>query len=241
MLNYLNKNDEILKSIIDFNLSYKYEFKNSLGFQLARSIVKHADPLQFIEWRDNARVSGIMNNNDNEKTVIDTTKIVQRFAMVESEKATQRITVYQDKEFNGMILKNLRVLDYSIVCAPSEFDGYFSLLFNLENEAIIMKYYFDFIDFFPVTRMEFEKIFFFFLLHLLKGDNTFNYESIVLAKQEINDIVKFRYIDVNQEFILALLNLMRIDSDLSKSSEEVYEVLRTLNFLVVEQARMIGS
>lgn len=71
---------------------------------------------------------------------------------------------------------------------------------------------------------EFEIIFFYFLLFLTKekypGDES--YGDTIYFVMRIDNMVKMRYIDIQNRLILALLNLIYTDEELSVHSHEIY-------------------
>lgn len=166
--NILN-NMETETSVNEFNKKYRYPFRDSLSFQLGRSMVKHCSPTNLIKWKISIREKQIVNDSDANKTTIETLSIVNEFLRNMSHKAMDRIAYYRDQEFDGKIYNNVRVLDYSVIITPEQFPTYRSILFNDKNQEVIMHYYFEFINWFPVTMSEFEKIFFLFLTFLTEN------------------------------------------------------------------------
>jgi len=91
---------------------------------------------------------------------------------------------------------------------------------------------------FPITLTEFEIIFFYFLLFLTKekypGDES--YGDTIYFVMRIDNIVKMRYIDIHNRLILALLNLIYTDEELSIHSHEIYHDFKKKWDATCEQA-----
>lgn len=233
----LTSSSEIKLLVKEFNEKRTYPFCDSLEFQLARSMVKHCPPADIIEWKQNIREKQIMNNRDTDKTTIETRRIVTEYLRNMSHRAMDRIASYRDQEFNGMLHKNVRVLDYSIVITPEQFPSYKSILFNDQNQEVIMHYYFEFINWFPMTRSEFEKIFFLFLTFL--AEDQYPHEADMNDSHryidDINEIVKMRYIDIEDCFILTFLYILSIDKKMQKKSDTIYAEIKRRNDMLIEK------
>jgi len=240
--NILN-NVEIETRVNDFNKKYRYPFRDSLSFQLGRSMVKHCSPADLIEWKIDIRKHEITNNSDNDKTTIETRSIVTDFIKAKSHIAMDRIAYYRDQEFDGKIYNNVRVLDYSVVITPEQFPKYRSILFNDKNQEVIMHYYFEFINWFPVTMSEFEKIFFFFLTFL--AENQYPYGSHINDSyryiDDINEIVKMRYIDMEDSFMLSFLYILSTDEQLHKKSDIIYAEIKRNYDMTIDQFENAAS
>lgn len=239
----LINNREIESLVNEFNKKHTYPFRDSLSFQLGRSMVKHCSPVDLIEWKMSIREKQIVNDSDTDKTTIETRSIVIEFLRNMSHKAMDRIAFYKDQEFDGMTLKNVRVLDYSVVITPEQFPKYRSILFNDKNQEVIMHYYFEFINWFPVTMAEFEKIFFLFLTFL--AENQYPYGSHMNESSryidDINEIVKMRYIDMEDSFILSFLYILSIDEQLHKKSDTIYAEIKRNHDMTIDQFENLAS
>jgi len=237
LLQILSHND-IKDKIQGFNENSWYQFSDSLTFQLGRAIIKHSYPSDIINWKIHIRDNGIMNDNENHETTRETFNIVNDFINAESQKAMKRILVYCDREFDGKIFKNAPTYDYDIVCSKEILNKKSSLLFDEESFSIVRSYYFEYISLFPITLTEFEIIFFYFLLFLTKekypGDES--YGDTIYFVMRIDNIVKMRYIDIHNRLILALLNLIYTDEELSIHSHEIYHDFKKKWDATCEQA-----
>jgi hypothetical protein len=234
---------EIETRVNEFNKKFRYPFRDSLSFQLGRSMVKHCSPTDLIEWKISIKEREITNNRDNDKTTIETRSIVTDFIKAKSHIAMDRIVFYRDHEFDGKIFNNVRVLDYSVVITPEQFPNYKSILFNDKNREIIMHYYFEFIYWFPVTMAEFEKIFFLFLTFL--AEDQYPHGSHMNDSRryidDINEIVKMRYIDMEDSFILSFLYILSIDEQLHKKSETIYAEIKRNYDMMIDQFENMAS
>lgn len=223
LLQILSHND-IKDKIQGFNEKFRYLFSDSLTFQLGRAIIKHKYPSDIINWKIHIRDNGIMNDNENHETTRETFNIVNDFISTESQKAMKRILVYCDREFDGKIFENAPTYDYDIVCSKEILNKKSSLLFDEESHSIVRSYYFEYISLFPITLPEFEIIFFYFLLFLTneKYPSHEPYGDAIYFVMRIDNMVKMRYIDIQNRLILALLNLIYTDEELSVHSHEIY-------------------
>lgn len=240
--NILSHNDIEVK-IKEFDASSYYHFNKSLGFQLGRVMTKHSNPMDLINWKVRVRDEGIMNDDDNAKSTIETLNIVNDFLNAESQKAMERILVYRDHEFCGEIFKNAPCYDYSIVSPKEQLDHYSSFLFDEESFSIVFSYYLEFISLFPITLTEFETIIFYFLLFLTKeqypAEKTYG-EALDFVKR-LSNIVKMRYIDIHNKLILAFLQLIYSDEELSDCSQAIYCDIKMKWEALCDQAFSIGS
>ena len=242
LYDYVVNNKDMKNRINVFNNNYRYTtFLRSLSFHLGRSIIKHCSPMEIVNWKIGVKDNEIMNDND--KTTMQARSIVNDFINAESKKVMERITVYRDKEYNGEIQKNVRVLDYSVVITPEQFPIYRSILFNDNNQELIKHYYFEFIYFFLVTRAEFEKTFFYFLT--LLADKQYpgytNINDVYAYIKEINEIVKMRYIDIEDRFLLAFLYIISTDKELQKTCNDVYAEIKHIEDLTRKQFENMSS
>jgi len=237
LLQILSHND-IKDKIQGFNEKFRYLFSDSLTFQLGRAIIKHKYPSDIINWKIHIRDNGIMNDNENHETTRETFNIVNDFISTESKKAMKRILVYCDREFDGKIFKNAPTYDYDIVCSNEILNKKSSLLFDEESHSIIRSYYFEYISLFPITLPEFEIIFFYFLLFLTNEKYPAHepYGDAIYFVMRIDNMVKMRYIDIQNRLILALLNLIYTDEELSVHSHEIYLDIKKKYDGICEQA-----
>ncbi len=243
MYDYFVSNKDIENRINEFNKNFYYQFNNSLSFHLGRSMVKHCTPMDLVYWKTGIRNNGIMNDNDNDKTTIETLSIVNDFINAESKKAMKRILVYQDHEFNGKVFKNAPCYDTSIVCPAGQLENYKSLLFLKENQKCIISYYLDYISLFPVTLYEFEKVFFYFLTFLIEEEYPAKVQIIESLKfiKDINEIVKMRYIDISDRMILAFIHLISIDNELLGCCNVIYADIKHNDDLTRDQFENLAS
>ncbi len=227
LLQFLSHND-IKDKIQGFNENFRYLFSDNLTFQLGRAIIKHTYPSDIINWKIRVRDEGIMNESEYDKTTRDTFSIVNDFINTESHKAMERILVYRYREFDGKIFRNAPTYDYDIVCAKEILDLYSSFLFDEESFSIVRSYYFEYIYLFPITLTEFEIIFFYYLLFLTneKYPADESYGDAIYFVRRIDNIVKMRYIDIQNRMILAILHLIYIDEELSVHSHEIYHDIK---------------
>lgn len=243
LLDAILRHEELTSKINDFNKNTFYPFDKSLLFHLSRSMVKHCSPLEIISWKIGVRDNGIMNDNDNETTTLETLSLVNDFINTESQKAMERILVYGDREFDGKILKNAPSCDFDIVCSKEMLDQHSSFLFDEESFRIVCSYYLEYISVFPITLTEFEIIFFYFLLFLTPetypADES--YGDAIYYVQRIDNIVKMRHIDIENRLILAILHLIYIDEELSEYSNKVYHDIKMKWDAICDQAFSIGS
>ena len=236
MLNAISQHKDILERINGFYNKFLIPFDRSLLFHLSRTMVKHSSPTEIIEWNIGARENGIMNDNDNAISTVETFKIVNDFINAESQKAMDRILTYCEHEFDGKVFKNSPCYDIKIVCPDGQLESYQSLLFYEENHECVIYYYLDFIYLFPLTIQEFEKFLFYFLTFLIEEEYPVNVkinESLNFIKN-INEIVRMRYIDIDNRIILAFLHLICIDNELSECANLIYEDIKHNN----DQLRM---
>jgi hypothetical protein len=239
ILNYKSLKDRI----VEFDRNFNYPFLNSLKFHLSRSMVKHCSAIEFINWKIGTKDKMIINDNDNEKTTLETLDIITDFLNEESRVTMQRIRKYCDHEFEGILHNNAPCYDYNIVCPEGQLENYKSLLFYKENYQCVISYYLDFISLFPVTLQEFEIVFFYFLTFLIKEEYPANVqinESLHFIKR-INDIVRMRYIDINNRLILAFMHLIYIDDELSECSYAIFNDIKHNDDLIREQFESISS
>lgn len=217
--------------IREFNVNSRYQFDQSIKFQLGRAMVKHSNPIDIINWKIHVRNEGIMNDNENEKVTRETFSIVNDFLSAESRKAMERILVYEDREFDGQVFRNSPCHDYRIVCPEDQLESYQSLLFHQENHKCVISYYLDFMSLFPLTLQEFEKILFYFLTFLIKEDNPVNVQinEPLNIISNINEILRMRYIDIDNRMVLAFLHLISMDKELSECCNAIYKDIKYNN------------
>ncbi len=233
-----------LKAIInEFNNKSYYSFDDSLRFQLGRSMVKHCSPADAINWKNGVREKEVINDDPNNSSNIETINIINDFLNAESRKSMERIKRYQVRNFNGKTYQNAPFYNFSIVCAEGQFENYSSWLFNKENHEILISYYLDYISRFPITLNEFEEIFFYFLTFLTKRVYPANVQIINSHRfiEDINKIVKMRYIDIEDTLILAFIYFISIDDELQESCSAIYNDTKYNNDLTIEQLANLAS
>ena len=228
LLKAMLSHNELSMSIKEFNQKHNYSFYDSLTFQLSWAMVKHCSPTEIIDWKTGVRDKNIINDTDNEKTTRETFSIVNDFLSAESRKAMERILVYEDSEFDGQVFRNSPCHDYSIVCPEDQLESYQSLLFHQENHKCVISYYLDFMSLFPLTLQEFEKILFYFLTFLIKEDNPVNVQinEPLNIRSNINEILRMRYIDIDNRMVLAFLHLISMDKELSECCNAIYKDIK---------------
>jgi len=228
---------ELETRIKEFNNNFPYTtFNNSLGFQLGRSMIKHCSPAERIDWKFKARIKEIMNDNDNNKTTVETLSIMNDFINAESKKSMERILFIRDiKTPDGKILKDRPVYDYSGLDSHDQSIKTNSILFDVANNDLIKHYYCEYLYYFPVTQAEFERTFFFFLTFL--ADKQYpsytDINDVYRYVGEINEILKMRYIDINDRLVVSLIHVMNTDHELQKTCWNIYKEIND----IVEQAR----
>jgi hypothetical protein len=187
---------ELETCIEEFNNNFPYTtFKKSLGFQLGKSMIKHCSAAERIEWKIKARISGIMNDNEDDNTLRETSRIMNEFINAESKKSMERILFIRDiKTPDGKILKDRPVYDYSSLDSHDQSNDAKSILFDVANNDLIKHYYCEYIYYFPVTQAEFQRTFFFFLTFLaVKQYPSFSdINDVFRYVGEINEILKMR-------------------------------------------------
>jgi hypothetical protein len=199
--------------------------------------------MERIKWEIRIREGEIMHDNDTDKITIEIYKIINDFINTESNKAMERIIVYEDVEFNGQIHKNRKVCDYSIVMPKDQFPNIQSILFTKENLEIIMHYYFEYISFFPIPFAEFEKSFFSLLTFVIEEDvpvESLMQDSDACIKA-INEIVKMRYFDFSDQSLLSFLYVFSIDSELQKRTDSIYEKIKSNYDCMIDQCNNMAS
>jgi hypothetical protein len=83
--------------------------------------------------------------------------------------------------------------------------------------------------------LEFEKTFFLFLTFLAENQypNGSYYNESSRYIDDINEIVKMRYIDMEDSFILSFLYILSTEEQLHKKSETIYaEIKRNYDMLI---------
>jgi hypothetical protein len=228
--NRLLDNKKIKASMNEFENKTYNEFYKSLIFHLGRTLTKYGSSKEIIEWKLYCRDHKIMNNSDNEESTIKTREIIKDFIIAESQKALERISILQNKEFVKRFLNGKSsCYDYSLVSSADKLNNYKSQLFIQDNCSIIRYYYCDFIWDFPVTLAEFERTFFYLLTHI--GNNypiNAKSEEINLYITEINNLVQTKYIDVNDIFIKILLYIFTYDDELQKTCNDIYKEIENI-------------
>jgi hypothetical protein len=237
MLDSIINHMELETCIKEFNNNFPYTtFNNSLGFQLGRSMIKHCSPADRIDWKFKARIKEIMNDNDNNKTTVETLSIMNDFINAESKKSMERILFIRDvKTPDGKILKDRPVYDYSILDSHDQSNKAKSILFDAANNDLIKHYYCEFIYYFPVTQAEFEQIFFFFLTFLAvkQYPSYTDINDVSRYVGEINEILTMRYIDINDKLIVSLIHVMETDPELQTTCRNINKEIND----IVERAR----
>ncbi len=213
-------NQTIKTRIENFNKTPSRQFYETLYLHLGRSLMKHSTPKQLKEWIISNGDSDIMNDCYNYASVFQISEIVKDFLLAETPKARERISICP-----GV---NIGCYDYSIICSRDDLKNYKSILFAEDNYDIITWYYNKFIWNFPVTLYEFERTFFYLLTHIedeypfgVTGQQIKSYVSY------INQIVRMRYIDIHNWFIILLLYIFTYDEDLRGKSNYVYTGIET--------------
>jgi hypothetical protein len=239
MLDSIINHKELETCIKEFNNNFPYTtFNNSLGFQLGRSMIKHCSPADRIDWKFKARIKEIMNDNDNNKTTVETLSIMNDFINAESKKSMERILFIRDiKTPDGKILKDRPVYDYSSLDSHDHSKNAKSILFDIANNDLIKHYYCEFIYYFPVTQAEFEKILFFFLTFLTVKQYSSYYElnDIYAFKKEINEIIRMRYIDINDRLIMSLIHVINTNPELQNTCTNIYKEIHDIEELTTSQ------
>ena len=243
LLRQIISHQEINDLINEFNNKHYYSFYDSLRFQLGRSMVKHCSPINLINWETGIREKEIINDNPNNSTTIKTLDIINDFLNSESLNAMERINIYNNLANTGKTYHNPGSYDFSIVCSKDQLESYSSLLFSEENHEKIISYYLDYISLFPVTLYEFEKVFFYFLTFLTKEVYPANVQinEAFWFIRNINDIVKMRYIDINDRLILAIIHILSKDAELQSSCQSLYADIESNNDLTRAQFENMAS
>lgn len=244
IFNSMSEYKGIKDKIAEFDKIFNYPFLKSLEFQLGRSMVKHCKAKEVINWKIVIRNNMIVNDNDNEKTTLETLSILTDYLNKESHSAMQRIKTECDHEFEGKLLTGMPCYDYNIVCPKGQLENYKSLLFQKENLQCIISYYLDFIELFPVTLQEFEKAFFYFLTFLNNEEKLIINSPIQdcwIRMRQINDIVKMRYINIKDRLILTFIHLILVDNELSSCSNAIYNEIKHYDDITREQLEDTSS
>jgi len=225
--------------INEFNNNFPYTtFNKSLGFQLGRSMIKHCSPAERIDWKFKTRIKEIMNDYDNDKTTVETLSILNDFIIAESKKSMERILFIRDIITpDGKILKDRPVYDYSSLDSHEQFNNAKSILFDVANNDLIKHYYCEYLYYFPVTKAEFEKIFFCFLTFLTKKQYSSYTElnDIYAFKKEINEIIRMRYIDINDRLIMSLIHIINTNPELQNTCTNIYTEIHDIEELTKSQ------
>jgi len=223
--------------IEEFNNNFPYTtFNKSLGFQLGRSMIKHCSPAERIDWKFKVRIKEIMNDNDNNKTTVETLSIINKFIIAESKKSMERILFIRDIITpDGKILKDRPVYDYSSLDTNDQSNDTKSILFDVANNDLIKHYYCEYIYYFPVTQAEFERTFFFFLTFLAvkQYPSYTDINDVSRFVGEINEIIKMRYIDMSDKLIVSLIHVMETDPELQTTCRNINKEIND----IVERAR----
>jgi len=240
---YLMNHNETADRINEFTDESFDRFEKSLKFNLGRSMVKHSSPKQIIEWNIAAKDSGTMSDKDNEESSIETISIVNDYLTAKSKEAMKRIIDCHDEDFGREILTNAQRYDYSIVCPKNQFDDYESVLFSKENQEYVISYYLEYLNIFPVTLSEFEKIFFYYLTLIIKDDfiDSTELDYTDKYKMKINNVLKMRYIDINDRLILTLLYIITLDEELQRSCNNIYRDIKNQHDATIIQFMNISS
>jgi len=245
MYNSVFSYKELEISINEFNNYFRYTtFKDSLALQLEIAIMKHFSPAERIKWETSYRIPWLMDEIDNEPYSCNIYCIMHDYINEESRKSMKQIVTVKDvKTIDGKILKGMRAFDYSKVDSPNQYDNYKSIIFEVTNHDLIKHYYRDFLHFYPVTLAEFEKTFFFFLTFLTAKQYPSYTElnDIYNYKREINEILRMRYIDIQDRVILALIHIINIDPELHLTCKNIYREIKDIEELTISQVFDITS
>jgi len=245
LLHSVLKHKELETRVIEFNNNFRCTtFCKSLGFQLGRSMIKHCAPTEIIDWKIKARINEIMNNNDDDKTARETIIIMNDFINEESRERMKKIMVIRDLTTpDGKILKDRPVYDFSILESHERMQDYRSILFDKGNYGLIKHYYCEYLYYFPVTLAEFERLFFFFLTFLAAKQYPSYTEinDVYSFVKEINEIIRMRYIDINDRLVMSFLNIIDTDPELQKTCRNIYSEINDINELTISQVFDSGS
>lgn len=239
MLNSILNYNELRTQILEFDEYLKYTtFFESLEFEFEKAIMKYCSPIERIKWEASMNLPWIMNEMDNDPYSIKFSCILHDYVRSESKKNMKRIMTLRDIATpGGKILEDKPVFDYSLIDPPGQFENYNWILFETINRDIIKHYYQSYLYYFPVTLVEFEKIFFFFLtFSVAKQYPSFTeLDDVFSLIKEINEVVRMRYIDLNDILIMSFINLIQNDPELQKACNNIYKEVVYLNELRLSQ------
>ena len=227
MLNSILNYNELRTRILEFDEYFQYTtFYKSLVFEFEKAIIKYCSPIERIKWEASMNIPWIMNEMDNDPYSIKINCILHDYISLESKKSMKSIMTLRDIATpDGKILEDKPVFDYSLIDPPGQFENYKWILFEAINHDIIKHYYQSYLYYFPVTLLEFEKVFFFFLtFSVAKQYPIFtDLDDVFSLITEINEVVRMRYIDLNGILIMSFINLIQTEPELQKACKNIYK------------------
>jgi hypothetical protein len=245
MFNSILNYNELRTRILEFDEYFQYTtFYESLVFEFEKAIMKYCSPIKRIKWEASMNIPWIINEIAYDPYSVKMSCIIHDYISAESKKSMRRIMILRDITTpGGEILADKPVFDYSLVDPTGQFENYKWILFETINRDIIKHYYQSYLYYFPITLVEFEKVFFFFMtFSVAKQYPTItDLDDVFSLVKEINEVVRMRYIDLNDILIMSFMNLIQTDPELQKACKNIYEEIIYLNELRSSQVYGCGS
>ena len=68
-----------------------------------------------------------------------------------------------------------------------------------------------------------------------------DFASLIRLHKEINEIIRMRYIDINDRLVMSFLNIIDTDPELQKTCRNIYSEINDINELTISQVFDSGS
>ncbi|MFO7853458.1 MAG: hypothetical protein R6X28_13520 [Bacteroidales bacterium] len=240
LLKQIKRHPFLDEQVIEYNKKHSYfAIENCITFLLENIMVEYKPSIEQIHWKNNVRKKEIIQS----VALKEALDIIIEYVNIDSRISMGRFMVNSAPEFKGKDIKYVHTFDYSLIISPAQLESYKSVLFSEKNHDCITTYYLDYIFRFPIELSEFEKIVFYFIMFLTDEIYPINATSgeVLRFVQQINEIVRIRYIDFNKSFIQALLYLFSIDEELLGCSNSIYEDIKLNNEMLRDQIDAMGS
>jgi len=230
IINYIEKLPKVEKRIDEFKEAETYyTFLDDFNYLLNSSLVRFKSAKEFMDYKSKHCYKRILNYEDYDSNIrrLNAKALISDFVSYESIKVKNIAVGYNSKgiRFNEKTDNFSFKYYYSLVCPDNSIENFESIVFEKQNLDLIVYYYINYLHVFPIEIKEFEKTLSSFLLYAIIEnipDDLTDYENLINLKRELNAILKSKYIDIDDEFILIFLHFLNIDQELKQMRDESF-------------------